>query len=175
MTGRQTGFTYLVMLLAVAIFGAGLAAVGPVWHALLQRDREIELLYVGNQFRMAINRYYAANHHYPLHLEDLVLDERSQGIRRHLRKIFVDPMTGRAEWGTVKSAEGRVVGVYSLSEARPLKRAGFRTNEAAFAGKDKYSDWVFMAATARAVDRRASAGTATPKNTPFNPPFGTWK
>lgn len=179
MTGRQSGFTYIVMLLAVAIFGAGLAAVGPVWQALLQRDREMELLHVGHQFRMAINRYYAANRRYPLHLEDLVLDDRSPAIRRHLRKIFVDPMTGRPEWGTVKSAEGQVVGVYSLSDARPLKRAGFRAHETTFAGKEKYAEWIFMAATARAADRptaaATAAATATSQATPFDPPFGTWK
>lgn len=183
MTGRQSGFTYLVMLLAVAIFGAGLAAVGPVWQTLVQRDREMELLYVGHQFRLAINRYYATNRRYPPSLDDLVLDDRSLAIRRHLRKIFVDPMTGRPEWGTVKSAEGQVVGVYSLSDARPLKSAGFRAHETSFAGKEKYSEWIFMAATARAADRptaaattaATAAATATSQATPFDPPFGTWK
>lgn len=149
MNGRQTGFTYIVLLIAVAIFGAGLAAVGQVWQVLLQREREQELLYVGDQFRKAIDRYYAGNRRYPRRLEDLVLDDRHPGIKRHVRKIFVDPMTGNAEWGTVELADGQVVGVHSLSDAKPLKKAGFGASDTDFAGKEKYSEWVFMAPTRR--------------------------
>ena len=145
MNGKQTGFTYIALLIAVAILGATLAAVGQVWHTLLQRERENELLFIGNQFRQAIDSYYASNRRFPLRLEDLLLDDRSVGIKRHLRKIFIDPMTGNTDWGLVK-LNSQLVGIYSLSEEKPLKQTGFRTRDASFDDKDKYSDWVFMTA-----------------------------
>jgi type II secretory pathway pseudopilin PulG len=141
--GRQNGFTYIGLLILIAIIGAGLASVGQVWHTTLKREHEQELLFVGNQFRLAITRYFKTNNRYPARLEDLLLDDRSQTIRRYLRKIYVDPMTGLAEWGVVKS-DNVVVGVYSLSEDQPIKQTGFRARDADFENKAKYSEWLFM-------------------------------
>lgn len=59
-----------------------------------------------------------------------------------MRRIYSDPVTGKAEWGLVVVA-GRVVGVHSLSQDMPIKVANFEPAEAAFAGKEKYSEWVF--------------------------------
>ena len=61
---------------------------------------------------------------YPATLEDLLRDGRVPGIKRHLRKIFVDPMTGKTEWGLIKEG-GRIIGVHSLSANKPLKQGGF--------------------------------------------------
>ena len=58
---RQKGFTYLTILFVVAIMGAGLALTGQVWHTAAMRDKESELLYVGNQYRKAIERYLMAS------------------------------------------------------------------------------------------------------------------
>jgi type II secretory pathway pseudopilin PulG len=159
--GRQRGFTYVGLLIAIAIIGAGLAAVGQVWHTTLKHEREKELLFTGNQFRLAINRYFKANNRYPARLEDLLLDDRSQAIRRHLRKIYIDPMTGLAEWGVVKS-DNFVVGVYSLSEDEPLKKAVFAARDADFENKTKYSEWIFMAKLP-AVAAPKSSPTSTTK------------
>lgn len=143
--GRQRGFTYIALLIGVAVIGAVLAAVGQVWHTMLQREHEKDLLFVGNQFRQAIHRYYLSNQRFPARLEDLVQDDGKVAVKRHLRKIFFDPMTGKADWGTVKLPNGQIVGVYSLSEEKPLKTAGFRTRDAGFKDKKKYSEWLFIA------------------------------
>jgi type II secretory pathway pseudopilin PulG len=146
---RQEGFTYIGLLILIAIIGAGLASVGQVWHTTLKHEREKELLFVGDQFRQAINRYVKTNNRYPARLEDLLLDDHSVAVRRFLRKMYVDPMTGLAEWGVVKS-DNVVVGVYSLSEDAPLKLTGFRLVDADFENKSKYSEWMFLG-TARAA------------------------
>ncbi len=159
---KQTGFTYIALLIGVAIIGATLAAVAQVTQTIVQREREQELLFIGNQFLQAINRFYASNRSYPMQLEDLVLDNHSPGIKRHLRKIYVDPMTGLAEWGMVKLGDGQIVGVYSLSEAEPLKKAGFRLTEAGLENKDKYSEWIFMAALRGAANVPANVVPANP-------------
>jgi hypothetical protein len=90
-------------------------------------------------------------------------------VRRHLRKIYVDPMTGSAEWGVVKQPEGGIVAVHSLSHARPLRTGNFTGAREAFAGRQKYSEWVFRAEAAAVVT--ASAGA--PGSSTAGPPAGT--
>ena len=45
------GFTYIGLLFAVAILGITLGAVGVVWSTQIRRDKEAELLFVGDQIR----------------------------------------------------------------------------------------------------------------------------
>ncbi|MHB0982835.1 MAG: type II secretion system protein [Thiobacillus sp.] len=147
---RMRGFGYIGLLILVAMMSAALAGAGEVWHTAQQREKEQELLFAGGQFRRAIAQYYANTpgkaRRYPLHLEELLKDPRHPGIRRHLRKIYLDPMTGKAEWGLVTGPGGEIYGVYSRSQDAPLKRAGFRLAEKDFEGRTKYSEWVFMPA-----------------------------
>lgn len=142
--GRQRGFSYLWVLLLVALMGIGLTVAAEIDATAAQRDKEQQLLAIGRQFRTAIERYHEASNvkEYPASLDDLLVDPRVPGVRRHLRKIFVDPMTGRAEWGLVKVA-GRIVGVHSLSERQPIKQANFEADDFGFTGRSKYSEWVF--------------------------------
>jgi type II secretory pathway pseudopilin PulG len=146
--GPQRGFTYIALLLAIALHGAALAAAGSLWHTAQKRERERELLFIGEQFRGAIRAYAQSGPgtagQLPRTLDDLLLDPRFPGVRRHLRKVFVDPMTWKAEWGLVKTPDGRaIIGVYSLSKEEPLKKAGFAPADRAFEGAATYSDWKF--------------------------------
>lgn len=52
--GMQAGFTYLTILFVMAIAGVILAEVGINWTQDSQREKERQLLFVGNQFRQAI-------------------------------------------------------------------------------------------------------------------------
>lgn len=145
---RQGGFTYLGALLLVALMGAALAAVGESWIANVRRDKEEQLLFVGGEFRRAIERYVAASPAgeggYPRALEDLLADRRTPVVRRHLRKIYLDPMTGKAQWGLVSGPQGELMGVHSLHEGRPMKQAGFAPENASLADKPAYREWRFV-------------------------------
>ena len=148
---RERGFTYIALLIAVAIMGVWLAASANFLHLRLQRDKEQELLYIGHQFRQALERYASSGagnaSRLPLRLEDLLLDERFLEKRRHLRRIYLDPMTGKAEWGLVRLADGQIIGVHSLSPNEPVKKAGFDLPDIDFSARSSYSQWVFLAAT----------------------------
>ena len=48
----------MAALFLVAIMAGGLALTGDVWHTSTMREKEAELLFVGNQYRRAIQRYY---------------------------------------------------------------------------------------------------------------------
>lgn len=161
----QRGFTYIWVLLVVALMGVGLVLASDVQTTASQRDREAELLAIGQQFRYALASYYQARQPsntegtsaaggvatatpqmdplgYPATLDELLKDNRFPGLRRHLRKVFVDPMTRKAEWGLVQ-VSGRIVGVHSLSSAVPIKQAGFDDENRSFTGAQSYAEWVF--------------------------------
>jgi type II secretory pathway pseudopilin PulG len=144
-TRQQAGFTYLTILFVVAIMGVGLALAGQVWHTAAVREREADLLHVGNEYRKAIERYFLSGpRQYPRNLSDLIKDPRQPGTVRHLRRLYPDPVTGGEEWGLVKAADGGIAGVHSLSEATPLKSGGFAIRDKEFEAKTKYSDWKFV-------------------------------
>ncbi len=144
----QRGFTYLGLMLIVACMGAALAATVQVWSTVVQRERERELLFIGEEFRKALKGFAAAarnsNERAPRTLNDLVKDPRHPDTRRYLRKLYIDPMTGKREWGLQKDTKGGIVGVFSLSEAKPWKVAGFTSHDRDFEGKTKYSEWIFL-------------------------------
>jgi len=103
-------------------------------------------LFIGHQYRRAIGLYYDSTpgsvKRYPQALEDLLKDPRQPATQRYLRKLYPDPLGGK-EWGVVKGSDGGVAGVYSLSEDKPIKVAGFKVRDAAFEGSQKYADWKF--------------------------------
>lgn len=135
----------MVELAVVAAIIAILAAMAvPVARYSLRRQKELELRYQLRQMRETIDQYKKLSdaalipakiggEGYPPDLETLVkgvtlvgqLDKKT----RFLRRIPIDPMTSKAEWG-LRSYQDEfdsfswggqnVYDVYSLSEARSL-------------------------------------------------------
>jgi len=142
----ERGFTYVGLLLLVSILGAMFAATVTAGALMQRRVAEEEFLFVAKQFRNAFKSYYESTprgaNPYPRQLSDLLLDPRTSASRRHLRQIFIDPLTGTADWGTVAAPGGGVMGVYSLSQAAPIKVAGFDPELEDWNSKAKYSEWV---------------------------------
>ena len=127
---RQGGYALMSVLLVIVLMGIALAEASNSWSNLRQRDREKELLRVGDKIREAIGNYYNQSpgdvKQFPQTLEDLLHDDRFPTPRRYLRKIYDDPMTGRPYWGTLHAPSGGIMGIYSLSAARPFKTANFK-------------------------------------------------
>lgn len=146
---RSRGFTYLALLIAVAITAGALAAAGGVYSQAAQREKERELLFVGEQFRQAIALYYwrtpGGAHQYPKDLEALLEDKRWPVTQRYLRKVYRDPMTGTHDWGVIEAPGGAgIMGVYSKSESVPIKTANFPARWEKFAEARSYLDWKFV-------------------------------
>jgi type II secretory pathway pseudopilin PulG len=145
---KQQGFTYLALMIIVAVMGAGLAAIGELYSHAAQREKERELLFVGHQFRQAIAGYYEKSpgaKAYPRSLDDLLEDKRFPMPQRHLRRLYPDPMTGKADWGLLEMPGGAgIMGVHSLSEERPLKSAGFAAADQGFEDAETYAKWTFI-------------------------------
>jgi type II secretory pathway pseudopilin PulG len=163
---RQRGFGYLMVLFAIAAIGIGLASTGEVWSASAQRERETQLLFVGQQFRLALASYRdrspPGTPTAPTTLAELLEDRRFPMPVRHLRRLWPDPMSGTTDWGLVV-AGGRIVGVHSRDEREPLRTA-FAERDADLAGAAAYSLWVFRAGEPRRPGPPASNNTNTPTN-----------
>ena len=145
----ERGLTLVELIVTVAILSILASAAVPIARYQVKRQNERELRRDLWGMRDAIDHYKdAADQHafqtkvdsqnYPPDLETLVNGEDVQGKKvRFLRRIPVDPMTGKAEWGlrsmqddpTSDSYGGQsVFDVYSKSQGTALDGT-------------KYSDW----------------------------------
>lgn len=132
------GFTYLVLLWWVAISALMLAALGQRWQLESRRQHELELVFRAGQIQAALASYRRntpdGQPGLPARLDELLEDQRGPTLRRHLRQVMPDPMTGGA-WGLLLDGE-RIRGVYSLAKGVPLR---------APEGVMSYDEWRFDA------------------------------
>ncbi|HKM48109.1 MAG TPA: type II secretion system protein [Terriglobales bacterium] len=108
---RQRGFTLLELIVATAILIILIGAAFPLVKITIYREREHELREDLWMIRDGIDRYKAAadqgafqikvgSEGYPPDLETLVTGVDAAGKKlKFLRRIPVDPMTKKAEWG----------------------------------------------------------------------------
>lgn len=164
--GSPRGVVLLALLIALALGAIALMAAVDVWSLARQRAQEQELLFVGDQYRQAIQRYYFAAppgtpRQLPSSLQDLVEDDRYPVPVRHLRRLYPDPITGSSEWGVLHIGN-RVSGVHSLSDKEPVKQASFASGYAFFEGLKAYRDWSFAVSAAGHPILVAPDSAATP-------------
>ena len=145
--GREAGFAFLGVMFAIAIAGIALAGTGVLWQMESRREKEKELLFIGEQYRMAIGSYYekspGALKQFPEKLEDLIQDKRFPNPTHHLRRLYRDPMTPDGKWELIRQ-EGRIMGVTSRSQDLPIKIAGFSPEQDDFEGAVSYTEWRFV-------------------------------
>ena len=143
--GRGVVLMGLMALLALA--GLALLQFGESAATARQREREAQLLWTGQQYRAALESYYRASpgpvKHLPVSLDELVRDSRFPNPVRHLRRIYPDPLQPDVPWGLVKRGS-QIIGVYSQSDAAPLRRTGFAPGLEGFEGAAQYSAWRFL-------------------------------
>ncbi len=148
---RSRGFTLAELAMVCALLAILAAVALPTGRFMARREQEAELRLALRQMRNAIDEHKRLSDQgmiqvelgtegYPAELEIMVEGVSIVGQttkRRFLRRIPVDPMTGKAEWG-MRSYQDEpdswswggenVYDVYSLSEATALDGT-------------KYKDW----------------------------------
>ena len=141
---RQPGFTIVELAVVAAMIAILTAMVVPVAKYTLKRQDEIELRYQLRLMRDAIDKYkqfsdlglipmQVGSEGYPKDLTTLVdgvtlvgqLDKK----QKFLRRVPMDPMTKKAEWGmrsfqddpdTIAWGGQNVYDVFSLSDGRAI-------------------------------------------------------
>jgi type II secretory pathway pseudopilin PulG len=89
---REQGYALAAVLISVAIMSIVMTALLPVWRQQMQREKEAELAFRGEQYARAIYLFQTRNGgQYPPSIDALV-----QG--RYLRKKYKDPMVEDGEF-----------------------------------------------------------------------------
>ena len=101
---KQSGYILLAVLFLVALVLLSLAVAAPRIAKSIQRDRELELIHRGEQYKRAIKLYYRKFGSYPSSIEQL---ENTNNIR-FLRKRYTDPMTGKDDWKIIHFGQAHV-------------------------------------------------------------------
>jgi type II secretory pathway pseudopilin PulG len=148
---RERGFSYIVVMFALALFGIGLAQVGERWSEVSRRDKEAELIRAGSDVVRAIEAYYVkspgAAKAFPKSWDDLTEDRRFVGVQRHLRRVPVDPFTKRADWIVVRAGDGGIAGIQSRHDGKPLRQRALVldwTTAAPIPAASRYAEWKFV-------------------------------
>lgn len=164
---RCAGLTYLGLILMVAVIAIASVATLQLGAIAQRRAAEEELLAIGAEFREALISYANATPpgqpRSPPGLQALLKDPRFPTVRRHLRKLYVDPLTGADEWGAIPAVPGPgIMGVYSTASGKPVKVGNFDQQFQGFEGKTSYRDWQFVAPPEAIVPAGSGAAGAAP-------------
>jgi hypothetical protein len=164
---QQRGMMLVVLLIFFAVSSYAALKSSEVWATVVAREQEQELLFIGDQYRIAIERYYHATpgtiKTLPRALKDLVDDNRFPVAQHHLRKLYQDPIRGSDTWGVLWSGPG-IVGVFSLSEQKPVKKSGFDNPYGRFNSAPNYRSWRFIFTPPPARSPAAAAATNAQSN-----------
>ena len=155
----EQGFVLIGVLVALTLSALLAVHSGQRLADARQRECESELLGVGEQYRQAIQSYWRESpggvRVWPTKLEDLVEDRRFPMPRRHLRKLYVDPLSPDSPWGLLKQGSA-IIGVYSQTAGTPFRQTGFGAQQRGFDGAQGYEAWRFIAEVAPAAPGQAA-------------------
>jgi type II secretory pathway pseudopilin PulG len=100
----EEGFVLLAVLFLVALILITLAVAAPKIVQSIQRDKELELVHRGEQYKRAIKLYYKKFGAYPSSVDQLVNTNQI----RFLRKRYIDPMTGKDDWKLIHFGQAHI-------------------------------------------------------------------
>ena len=166
--GSEKGYTLVGLLAAIAVMGILMASIAPTWRFLVRRDQEEELIFRGQQYQQALERYRKQFNALPTKLEDLVK-------QRAIRRLYKDPITGGPFELIYATPEGNVkasrlspdqqrrlaqadmpggsslpiIGVVSTSKDKALRP---------FEDKEYYNEWEFIAGEQEGQGREKAPG-----------------
>jgi type II secretory pathway pseudopilin PulG len=140
------GLVLLALLIMLVLVGVGALGAAEVWSTTLKRERETELLFIGNQYRRAIQSYWKmtpGRRAYPPSIDVLLTDNRFPNPVHHLRRVYRDPMTESGEFEPILQANA-LIGIHSVSTDAPIKVANFAAPYKQFEKAESYAQWQFV-------------------------------
>lgn len=92
-TVRRNGFTLAAVVIAMAVMAVLLTVAVQTASFQKRRENEEELIFRGNQIIEAVRLFKARHGRFPTSLVEL-----AKANPKVLRKIWTDPVTGKADW-----------------------------------------------------------------------------
>ena len=99
----EEGYVLVAVIFLLAILVLTMAVAAPMVRKDLQRDREVETMERGLQYKRAIQLYYRKFQSYPPNIDALVMTNQI----RFLRKRYKDPMTGKDDWKPIMYGQNK--------------------------------------------------------------------
>ena len=143
---QETGFSYLMMMIAITLMGLTMTVAARQWKSMVQRELEADLLAKGIEIQTALALYSSsakAGRVMPGEVYPQTLAELTRLPKPFLRKVYLDPME-HGEWELLRAPTGGIMGVRSKSKHKPIKQANFPLAVRHFEGKPTHYDWVFQ-------------------------------
>ncbi|HTV81792.1 MAG TPA: hypothetical protein VME18_04005 [Acidobacteriaceae bacterium] len=103
----ESGFVLLAAIVLVVLLLISLAIAAPKVAQSIQRDKELEAIHRGDQYRLAIKLYYQKFGAFPTSVDQLL----NTNNMRFLRQRYTDPLTGKDDWKPI---------YYGHAHVRPL-------------------------------------------------------
>ncbi len=127
----ESGFALLLVFLMAAVIAISLYSEIPRIAFQAQRQKEQLLVERGEQYKRAIQVFYATTRQYPRSVADLE-DYQS---RHFLRHQYIDPMTGKSEWRVIHIENGVVTdSLVKPAQQTAAQGAGQSSYISAYAG-----------------------------------------
>ena len=93
---RESGYTLVVLLMAIAVMAIMMGVALQTVQFQMQREREAELIFRGQQYVEGIRLYKKKYGRHPMRMKELW-----EANPRVLRQKWTDPINGTEEWGVV--------------------------------------------------------------------------
>jgi len=103
----ESGYVLLAVIFLTVVMLVSLAVAAPKIARSIQRDKDLETIHRGEQYKRALQLYYRQFGSYPTSIDQLV----DTNNVRYLRKRYKDPETGKDDWKPV---------LYGQAHVRPL-------------------------------------------------------
>jgi type II secretory pathway pseudopilin PulG len=109
----ERGYLLLGLLFLSVMILVGLALAAPKMAKEIQREKEVETVHRGEQYKRAIQLYYRKFGTYPTSMDQL--KETSQ--IHFLRQDYIDPMTGKKDWKLLYQGQVQMVALGFFGQA----------------------------------------------------------
>src|SRR5215470_108299 len=101
---QERGYILLSIMLLMTLMMIALTIEAPRIAQQIKREKEEELIHRGNEYKVAIKKFFRKFGRYPMSLDDLT----NTNNVHFLRKRYVDPFTGKDDWRLIHPGEVQV-------------------------------------------------------------------
>jgi type II secretory pathway pseudopilin PulG len=101
---NEKGYILLSVMLLMVLMLVALTIEAPRVAQQIKREKEEELIHRGDEYKLAIKRFFRKFGRYPLSIDQL---ENTNNMR-FLRKRYKDPMTGKDDWRLIHVGEAMI-------------------------------------------------------------------